>query len=100
MFGTIGHVRLKAGATPDFTALMDEWKRTIRPQIPGHFMELMGSVSGDPDQIVFVALAQDEATYRALAQNPDQHAWFERMQAFAEGDVIWEDVTLEMTLND
>ena len=101
MFGTIGHARMKsAAAAKEMTALTDEWKRTIRPQIPGPVLELMGTVSGHPDQVVFVALVQDEQTYRALANNPDQDKWYRRMVELMDGDVTWEDVNLDLAIND
>jgi hypothetical protein len=99
MFGTIGHVRLKPGKQPDLKALMDEWNRIIRPQVPGSVMQFTGSVSGQSDQVVFIALMQDEKTYRALAENPDQDGWYRRMLELIDGDVSWEDVNLDLTLN-
>lgn len=100
MFGTIGHARPKPGAEAKFEGLMADWKKTIRPQIPGRFLELSGTSVTRPGEVVFLALAQDEATYRALADNPDQHAFFERMMELIEGEVSWEDVEMEITLND
>ena len=100
MFGTIGHVRLKAGKDQALVSLMDEWKRTIRPQVPGSMLELAGTSVSRPGETVFIALMQDEATYRTLANNPDQDAWFRRMLELADGDVQWEDVNLDITLQD
>jgi hypothetical protein len=94
MFGTIGHARLKPGARPQLDDLMAEWNRTIRPTIPGAFINLIGNVAGKPDEIVFVALAQDEATYRNLANMPEQDAWFRRLAANVDGEVRWEDVEM------
>ena len=71
MFGTIGHARPKPGTNAQFDALMDDWRRTIRPQIPGPVLELIGRPKDRPDEVVFIALMQDEATYRNLANNPD-----------------------------
>lgn len=95
MFGTIGHARLKAGAGPDLDALMDEWQRTIRPRVPGPFLSLVGHAEGRPEALVFVALAQDAATYRALAALPEQDAWYRRLAALVDGEVRWEDVELK-----
>lgn len=100
MFGTIGHARLKPGSEEKMRALMDEWKQTIRPTIPGGILELTGKAAGNPDEMVFVALMQDETTYRALADDPRQDAWFRRMSELVEGEVRWEDVELEITLQD
>lgn len=95
MFGTIGHATLKPGARANFDDLMADWNTNIRPKVPGAFINLVGNVAGSPNDCVFVALAQDEATYRNLAALPEQNSWFERFASNVVGDVIWEDV--EMT---
>lgn len=95
MFGTIGHVRVKDGHEDQLRGLMDEWKTTIRPKIPGSFLNLFGGPSDRPGERVFVALAQDEATYRSLADMPEQDAWFRRMMEHTEGEPTWEDVEME-----
>ena len=98
MFGTIGHARLKPGPQAEMDALLQEWEQTIRPQVPGAFVQLLGHVAGQPDEQVFVALAQDEATYRHLAELPAQDAWFRRFADHVEGEVRWEDVEMEVRL--
>jgi hypothetical protein len=40
-------------------------------------------------------LFQDEETYRNLAANPEQDAWFRKMMELTEGDVTWEDVQID-----
>jgi len=95
MFGTIGHVRIKDGHDAQMQSHMDEWKTTIRPMIPGSFLNLFGNAAGRPGEKVFVALAQDEATYRSLAAMPEQDAWFRGMLDHTEGEPTWEDVEME-----
>ena len=95
MFGTIGHARLKPGARAKLDAMTAEWNATIRPKIPGAMVNLIGHAAGSPDDLVFVALAQDEPTYRNLANLPEQDAWYRRMAELIEGEVRWEDVELE-----
>ncbi|MBA2518152.1 MAG: hypothetical protein H0V24_00645, partial [Chloroflexia bacterium] len=87
MFGTIGHARLKPGRQAELEALLQEWEQTIRPQIPGEFVEFLGHVAGQSDHQLFVALAQDEATYRRLAELPAQDAWFRRFAEQVDGEV-------------
>jgi hypothetical protein len=96
MFGTIGHARPKPGHDAHLRALTEEWERTIRPMIPGPFVQLFGHPKDRPGEMVFVALAQDEATYRRLAELPEQDAWFRRMADLLEGEPTWEDVDMEM----
>ena len=96
MFGTIGRATFKAGHEAQLNDLMDEWTKTIRPKIPGAFLNLVGHVADDPRRVVFVALAADRDTYRALADMPEQDAWYRKFIQHIEGDVAWEDV--EMTV--
>jgi hypothetical protein len=96
MFGTIGHAHLKPGSRSQLDALMDEWQQTIRPKIPGAFVTMMGNAEGRPEELVFVALAQDKATYQNLATMPEQDAWYRRMAEHVDGEVQWEDVEMEM----
>jgi hypothetical protein len=96
MFGTIGHARMKPGSESSMQALMDDWERDIRPKIKGGFVSIAGSKAGKPNETVFIALAQDEQTYRSLANMPEQDAWFRRMMDMVDGDVTWEDVQMEV----
>jgi len=95
MFGTIGHARLKPGRQGQLDALMDDWRQTVRPRIPGAFLNLIGHTDDHPDALVFVALAQDKATYRALAEMPEQDAWYRRFTEHVEGEVRWKDVEMD-----
>lgn len=95
MFGTIGHATLKPGREADLRALFAEWEQTVRPLIPGSFVELQGHRAGRPLEVVFVALAQDEAAYRTLAELPEQHAMYLRLRECFTSDIAWEDVEME-----
>ena len=95
MFGTIGHARLKSGRQSQLEALTQEWQQTIRPKIAGEVVQLTGYRDGQPDEMVFVALVQDKATYQQMAAMPEQDAWYRRMTEHLEGDVRWEDVEME-----
>lgn len=100
MFGTIAHANLKPGQEGRLKELMDEWKRDVRPKIPGAFVELIGHKAGQRDAVVFVALAQDEATYRQLAAMPEQHQYYLRFNEVFTGEPTWEDVEMEWGLRD
>ena len=100
MFGTIGHARLKSGSESAMEVLQDDWLRTIRPTIPGRVVQLVGTPKDRPGETVFIALMQDEATYRALASDPKQDGWYRRFSELVEGEVTWEDVELELRIED
>ncbi len=98
MFGTIGHARIVEGHETQLAELNDEWKSTILPMIPGVFFQAFGSSSDESGVRVFLALAEDEATYRNLAAMPEQDAWFRRLLEHIEGEPTWEDVEMEYTI--
>src|SRR5262249_43413941 len=100
MFGTIGHVRSKPGTEAQFLELHKQWRDEIRPKLPGAFLELIGKPKDRPGEMVFVALAQDEATYRQLAAMPEQDAWYRRFVALTEGEPTWEDVEMDIVVQD
>jgi hypothetical protein len=100
MFGTIAHATLKPGQEGKLEEFMADWKRDILPKIPGTFIQLTGHLAGKQDQIVFVALAQDEATYRTLAEMPEQHQFYLRFNEVFTGEPAWEDVTMDFHKRD
>lgn len=100
MFGTIAHAQVKPGHEEKLRELMKEWQETMRPKVPGPFLELVGHVAGDRNSVVFVALAQDEKIYRALAAMPEQHEFYLRFNQVFEAEPTWEDVALDITIDD
>lgn len=94
MFGTIARATLKPGQEGRLEAMFEEWTRDIRPKIPGAFVELTGHHAGKPDEIVFIALAQDETTYRRLAEMPEQQQFYLRFNEVFTGEPTWEDVEM------
>lgn len=100
MFGTIARATLKPGQKQAFENLMEDWKRDIRPKVPGAFVELVGHAAGQPDQVIFVALAQDEETYRKLAAMPEQHQFYLRFNEVFTGEPTWEDVEMHWGLRE
>ena len=79
---------------------MEDWQREIRPQVPGAVVQLTGHRAGEPAQIVFIALTQDEATYRTMAAMPEQHQFYLRFNEVFTGEPTWEDVELEWGLRE
>lgn len=100
MFGTIARATLKSGQQRRMETLFEEWKQEVRPKIPGPFVTMTGHRAGQPDQIVFIALAQDEATYRALADLPEQHQFYLRFNEVFTAEPTWEDVEMAWGLRE
>jgi hypothetical protein len=95
MFGTIAHATLKPGQEAQLGTLMEDWRREIRPKVPGPVVELVGHRAGQPNEVVFIVLTQDEATYRQMAEMPEQHQFYLRANEVLGGEPTWEDVEME-----
>jgi len=62
---------------------------------PGDVIQLVGHAAGRPEDLVVVAVMRDEATYRLLADDPAQNAWYRCFRELVDGDVRWEDTELD-----
>lgn len=93
MCGTIFRLQPKAGREQDIVALMEEWGRTRGAQVQGARATYLMRSERRPDELVGVAVFDDEQTYRANAESPDQDAWYQRLREALEADPVWEDGT-------
>ena len=92
MYGTIGRFKVQPGHEHEFRALQDEWIETIRPSVPGEVLALIGQSTERPGEMITVVLMQDEATYRGLADRPEQDAWYRRVVEHLIEEPTWDDI--------
>jgi quinol monooxygenase YgiN len=91
MYGTIARIRPTGGDTAALRALLETWKREQRPKAPGAQDSYL-FVPDSAGPIAFlIAIFDDEASYRANADSPAQHAWYLQMRALLDGDPDWMD---------
>ncbi len=98
MFGMIARATLQAGKERALQDLLANWRTTMRPQIPGKFLELVGNVAGSRNQVVFIALAQDQAAFEQMSASPEEHAFYGKFDAVFEAEPTWETVSMEVTI--
>lgn len=98
MYGTIARVHPKPGAVSQLREMTGEYNAGTR-RVPAGFV---ASYVFTPDQQIYdrdtvflVAIFEDEATYRANADSPEQNAEYEQMRAMMEDDPDWMDGTFE-----
>jgi hypothetical protein len=77
-----------------------EFQKFVRPKVPGPMLELTGRVKDKPGEMVVVALVQDEATYRAMAELPEMNNVYLQYRSVMTSDPTWEDVEMEITHHD
>lgn len=101
MFGTIMHFTPVNNASAEELARVAEvFQAKVRPKVPGPMLELSGRVKNRPNEMVVIALVQDEATYRAMAELPEMNEVYQQYRELMESDPTWEDVEMEITLQD
>jgi len=88
MYGTIATMRFKPEAEGQLQDLLSEYRDLA---IPGHVETLLYQMDGTDGEYQLVVVFDDEASYRANAQSPEQDARYQRMLALLEAAPAWHD---------
>lgn len=99
MFGTIGRMQFKDAKMRSHEQMMrfhEEWHRTVRPHVKGAMFNATGHSVDRPDELLLIALAQDEATYRSIPGLPQQEAWYQRISQYLKTEPTWEDIDVDI----
>jgi quinol monooxygenase YgiN len=91
MYGTIAHMRPKAGHEQQIQDLLDQWNRERKPKVKGTRGGYVLRPDRNPREVVLVAVFEDRETYRANADDPEQDKWFRQLREHLEADPTWED---------
>jgi hypothetical protein len=91
VYGSIFHMKAKAGQKQKISKLFDAWERNRRPHIDGAMGGLVMMPSGAPGAVIAVAIFRDEGSYRANSDDPAQGEWYQKLRALLEEDPTWED---------
>ncbi len=91
MYGTIARLRAKPGQREELRRLMSEWNRERKPSVRGARESYVLLPEAAPDEAILVAVFEDQASYRANAQDPEQDRWYRRLREYLAADPTWED---------
>src|SRR5947209_8621132 len=84
MFITISTLMVRAGEEDAIIALHEDLQRTQLLKVQGDISgELLRSVES-PRQFVAIMHYESQESAQALANNPEQHAWFQRLVSLTE----------------
>jgi quinol monooxygenase YgiN len=96
MYGTVARIHPKPGREKDLRSVLEEWARERGGSIPGN----RGGYLFEPDKNPYerptaflIAVFDDDATYRANADDPAQDAWYRRLRETLDDDPDWMDGT-------
>jgi len=91
VFGTIAHLRPKAGQEQAVVAYLEEWERLRRPKIKGSVAEYLYRSEKNPGDLIMAVVFQDRESYYANAADPEQDRSYRQLRALLETDPTWED---------
>ncbi len=100
MYGTIARLHPREGHLDALRALQDEWNETRRPKVRGAGETYVFTPDRNPydrPTTFLIAIFEDEATYRANADDPEQDAWYRQMRKHLLDDPDWMDGHFERT---
>ena len=91
MFVTVCTYRAKRGEEDAIIALHEDWQNNQRLRARGYVSGELLNHAIDPQFFIDIARFESEAAARALADDPDQAAWYHRLMSLAESEPIFAD---------
>ncbi len=94
MYGTIARLHPLEGHVDALRALQETWDRDRRPKVPGAVDSFLFTPDQNPydrPTVFLIAVMEDEPSYRANADDPDQDAWYRQMRSHLADDPDWMD---------
>ena len=88
MFGTIAKMKLKPGS---FEKMQEVMKGFEEQEVKGFVFSTVYRSQSDPDEIWLVVGFEDEASYRANAENPETDKMAQTMQQLMAAPPEWHD---------
>ena len=89
MYGTVAHMKVKAGKIDEFIAFSKEFADQRRPR--GFVGEHIYRLDSNPNEIMMVVLFQDKESYQANASDPAMDKEYRRYRELLEADPEWHD---------
>ena len=91
MYGTVAHIRVKAGQGEAVIAKMEQWEQERGSKVEGNLGGYMFRLDKDPQEMIMVAVFQDKESYVANAEDTEQDKWYQELRQLLEADPEWND---------
>jgi quinol monooxygenase YgiN len=88
MYGTIARMRLKPGQEGAMQEMMREYETL---NVPGYVSSTVYKMDADSNEFYMTVLFEDQASYRANAESPEQNGRYQKMREMLEGEPEWHD---------
>lgn len=83
--------RAKEGCVAEVIALLEEWDRSRRPKIEGFVSAEVYQDVRDERRFINIARFESEPAARAVADHPEQDAWYRRLVDLCEAEPVFTD---------
>lgn len=94
MFVNVFTYRAKAGQEDAMVALLEDWERNRRPHAPGFVSAEVFRDIKDPRSFINIARFESAEAAQAVANNPDQDAWYRRLVDLCESGPVFTDCSV------
>lgn len=91
MFGTVAILKPKAGQEQAFVEMLNTWWDTRRTAIKGAIASTIHRNDSNPSELIMSVVFDNEANYRANANDPAQDKWYQELRALLDEDPRWMD---------
>ena len=91
MYGTVAHIRVKAGQGEAVLATMEKWNREMSPKVEGDRGGYLFRLDSDPQEMIMIAVFKDKESYVANAEDPETDKWYQELRQNLEADPAWHD---------
>jgi len=84
MFVTVSIYRAKAGEEDAIVALHEDWQRNMQPRVKGYLSGELLRKAEDPREFIAIMRFESQESARALANDPEHDAWYQRVVSLTE----------------
>ena len=91
MYGTVAHMRVKAGQENTLRKWMVKWDLERAPTINGPVSSYVYRMDTDSQDLILTVVFKDKASYVANAEDPEQNRWYQALRQHLEADPEWHD---------
>jgi antibiotic biosynthesis monooxygenase (ABM) superfamily enzyme len=84
MFVTVSIYRAKAGEEDAIVALHEDWQRNMQPRVKGYLSGELLRKAEDLREFIAIMRFESQESARALANDPEQDAWYQRVVSLTE----------------
>ncbi|MGB2694902.1 MAG: hypothetical protein WBD55_06895 [Dehalococcoidia bacterium] len=89
MYGTVAHMKLKAGKMDDLKKQMTDFDTNRHPK--GYLGEIIYQMDSNQNEIMMAVFFDSKENYHANANDPEQDKEFRKMRDLLDADPEWHD---------